>query len=193
MKSFKVFSNELDEAVRKKAPRLRPDPIKVQRDLDAKQVPHSERDIKHKKTRAKSKPVSRMTGDELRAKFGDPRKKRRVKEDNDQLDQLDELSRNTLGSYASKAHNRADMAARMSKSDDDAMGKIASKRSKGAQTAIKKLGQKSGQKATATRAANNIKKNISSVKNHMKRSQDDLDKGNKAYQAGQRAINKLRG
>jgi hypothetical protein len=53
---------------------------------------------------------------------------------------LDELSKDTLGSYASKAHKQGDMAARMSDGGQKKdMAAIANKRYQGVQTAIKKM------------------------------------------------------
>ncbi len=58
--------------------------------------------------------------------------------------ELDELSKDTLASYAIKAHRKGDMAARMSKSGGDKdMANYANKRFQGVQTAIKKLGEDS--------------------------------------------------
>lgn len=58
--------------------------------------------------------------------------------------ELDELSKDTLTSYAIKAHRKGDMAARMSKSGADKdMSNYANKRFQGVQTAIKKLGEES--------------------------------------------------
>lgn len=64
-----------------------------------------------------------------------------VRED---AEQIDELSKDTLASYAIKAHRKGDMAARMSKSGGDKdMANYANKRFQGVQTAIKKLGEDS--------------------------------------------------
>ena len=52
---------------------------------------------------------------------------------------INELSKDTVGSYALKAHRKGDMAARMSKNANDDMGKIARKRYGYTQLAIKKL------------------------------------------------------
>lgn len=60
----------------------------------------------------------------------------------EEAEQIDELSKETLTSYAIKAHRRGDMAARMSKSGADKdMANYANKRFQGVQTAIKKLGE----------------------------------------------------
>lgn len=62
----------------------------------------------------------------------------------EEVEGLDELSKDTLTSYAIKAHRKGDMAARMSKSGADKdMAKYANKRFQGVQTAIKKLGEES--------------------------------------------------
>ena len=58
------------------------------------------------------------------------------------IDQIDELSKNTLGSYAAKAHKKGDMAARMSNGGQKKdMAAYANKRYKGVQTAIKKMSE----------------------------------------------------
>lgn len=63
---------------------------------------------------------------------------------NEEVEQIDELSKDTLTSYAIKAHRKGDMAARMSKSGADKdMANYANKRFQGVQTAIKKLGEES--------------------------------------------------
>ena len=60
----------------------------------------------------------------------------------EESEQIDELSKDTLTSYAIKAHRKGDMAARMSKSGADKdMANYANKRFQGVQTAIKKLGE----------------------------------------------------
>lgn len=59
---------------------------------------------------------------------------------NEEVEELDELSKNTLGSYAAKAHKQGDMAARMSNGGQKKnMTAIANKRYQGVQTAIKKM------------------------------------------------------
>jgi len=63
-------------------------------------------------------------------------KKKKMKED---VEQIDELSKDTVGSYALKAHRRGDMATRMSKNANDDMGKIARKKYGYTQLAIRKL------------------------------------------------------
>jgi hypothetical protein len=61
----------------------------------------------------------------------------------EEVEQIDELSKDTLASYAIKAHRKGDMAARMSKSGADKdMANYANKRYQGVQTAIKKLAVK---------------------------------------------------
>lgn len=57
----------------------------------------------------------------------------------EEVEQIDELSKDTIGSYALKAHRRGDMASRMSKDANDDMGKIARKRYGYTQLAIRKL------------------------------------------------------
>lgn len=63
-------------------------------------------------------------------------KKKKMKED---VEQIDELSKDTVGSYALKAHRKGDMATRMSKDSNDDMGKIARKKYGYTQLAIRKL------------------------------------------------------
>lgn len=70
-----------------------------------------------------------------------------LKRANEEVEQIDELSKDTLVSYALKAHNRGDMAARMSKRGDGKgydkdMAHIANKRFNGVQSAIKKIAVK---------------------------------------------------
>jgi len=65
----------------------------------------------------------------------------------EEIEQIDELSKDTLVSYALKAHRRGDMAARMSKKGDGTgydkdTAHIANKRYDGVQTAIKKIATK---------------------------------------------------
>jgi hypothetical protein len=65
-----------------------------------------------------------------------------TKKMSEEAEQIDELSKDTLTSYAIKAHRKGDMAARMSKSGADKdMANYANKRFQGVQTAIKKLGE----------------------------------------------------
>lgn len=104
--------------------------------------------------------------------------------------QLDELSTNTLGRYAKKAHNRADIAARMVHKSGDEMDKIANKRTKGTIQAVRKLGKKSGDSNNATRTSNAIKTNISLAKN-WKSNNDVNDAANKNYDKAQKGISKL--
>ena len=54
-------------------------------------------------------------------------------------EQIDELSKDTLGSYALKAHRIGDLAKGMPKNANDDMGKIARRRYGGTQLAIRKL------------------------------------------------------
>jgi hypothetical protein len=65
----------------------------------------------------------------------------------EEVESIDELSKDTLVSYALKAHRRGDMAARMSKKGDGTgydkdTAHIANKRYDGVQTAIKKIATK---------------------------------------------------
>ena len=102
------------------------------------------------------------------------------------VDQLDELSKDTLGKYAKKALNYGDNAARMSHSDDDEMGKIASKRFTGVKKAVDKMA--GNRKADATRIKGNVDKARESARN---RYTDKSDQG-KAYYAAQKGIAKIR-
>lgn len=104
--------------------------------------------------------------------------------------QLDELSTNTLGRYALKAHNRADIAARMVNKSGDEMDKIANKRSKGTMTAVKKLAARSGSKSLGTRTINQIKTGIKNAKN-WKAHPDVNDAANKDYHGARKNIGKL--
>lgn len=98
---------------------------------------------------------------------------------------LDEVSKRTLGSYATKALNRADIAARMSHSDSDEMGKIAAKRTAGVKKAVDKLATK---KADATRIKTNVDKAREAARNRY----TDKDDQGKAYYAAQKGISKIR-
>ena len=61
----------------------------------------------------------------------------------EEVETLDELSKDTLISYAIKAHRKGDMAARMSKSGDDKdMANYANKRYQGVQNALKQIAVK---------------------------------------------------
>ena len=104
---------------------------------------------------------------------------------NEEVDQIDELSKSTLGSYATKALNRADIAARMSHSDSDEMGKIAAKRTAGVKKAVDKIAPK---KADATR----IKTNVDKAGVAAKHRYTDKDDQGKAYYAAQKGISKIR-
>lgn len=104
--------------------------------------------------------------------------------------ELDEISKSTLGRYASKALNRGDIANRMSKSDDDSMGKIANKRLSGVKKAVDKLADKTGKKALAT----SIKKDVDTAKasgNAFARGGGVDDQG-KSYNKATRNIGKMR-
>jgi predicted DNA-binding protein len=98
--------------------------------------------------------------------------------------ELDEVSKSTLGSYATKALRRGDIAARMSHSDSDEMGKIANKRLTGAKQAVDKLAPK----GAATRIKTSIDKAREAARN---RGTEKDDKG-KAYYAAQKGIAKVR-
>jgi hypothetical protein len=83
------------------------------------------------------------------AKAGDKADKAALKlsKANEEVESIDELSKDTLVSYALKAHRRGDMAARMSKKGDGTgydkdTAHIANKRYDGVQTAIKKIATK---------------------------------------------------
>ena len=105
-------------------------------------------------------------------------------------EQLDEISKSTLGRYATKALNRGDMANRMSKSDDDGMGKIAGKRLAGVKKAVDKLADKTGKKALAR----SIKKDVDTAKasgNAFARG-DGVDDQGKSYYKAVRNIGKMR-
>lgn len=101
MKTFKGFLSEAAPKLKHKV-----DPIKKQRERDERQVPASERDIKHKKTRVKKKPASRMTGAELRAKF--------MKKES--VEGLVELSSKTLSNYIKKATKDSEVQSKRSRS-----------------------------------------------------------------------------
>jgi hypothetical protein len=90
------------------------------------------------------------------------------KSTNEEVEQIDELSKDTLVSYALKAHRKGDMAARMSKSGADKdMADYANKRYQGVQTAIKKIAVKeNAEKAELEEgnADNKLKKNVYTAK-----------------------------
>jgi hypothetical protein len=103
---------------------------------------------------------------------------------------LDEVSKDTLGRYATKALNRGDIANRMSKSDDDSMGKIATKRLAGVKKAVDKLADKTGKKALAR----SIKKDVDTTKasgNAYARG-GGVDDHGKSYYKADRNIGKMR-
>lgn len=102
----------------------------------------------------------------------------------EEVEQIDEISKSTLGSYATKALHRGDIAARMSKSDTDDMGKIANKRLTGAKKAVDKIAPK----AAATRIKTNIDKAREAAKNRY----TDKDDEGKSYYAAQKGIAKVR-
>lgn len=102
----------------------------------------------------------------------------------EEVEQIDEISKSTLGSYATKALNRADIAARMSKSDSDEMGKIADKRTAGVKKAVDRL---AGKKTAAS-----IKSNIDKAREAARNRGTDKDDQGKAYYAAQKGISKVR-
>ena len=107
--------------------------------------------------------------------------------------ELDELSRATLGSYATKAMNRGDIAVRMSNSDDDGMGKIANKRFSGVKRAARKIATSAGAgRATATAVAKNVDAAKTAGQGASSLSNKDREDNGKAYYAAQRNITKLR-
>lgn len=107
--------------------------------------------------------------------------KKSVKED---LEQIDEISKSTLGSYATKALRRGDIAARMSHSDTDEMGKIATKRMTGVKKAVERIATK--------KAATAIKTNVDRAKEAARNRGTDKDDQGKAYYAAQKGISKVR-
>lgn len=102
----------------------------------------------------------------------------------EEVEQIDEISKSTLGSYATKALRRGDIAARMSHSDSDDMGKIANKRLTGVKKAVDKIAPK----AAATR----IKTNIDKARDAARNRYTDKDDQGKAYDAAQKGISKVR-
>ena len=102
----------------------------------------------------------------------------------EEVEQIDEISKSTLGSYATKAMNRADIAARMSRSDSDEMGKIANKRTTGVKKAVDRL---AGKKTAAS-----IKSNIDKAREAARNRGTDRDDEGKAYYAAQKGISKIR-
>ena len=102
----------------------------------------------------------------------------------EEVDQIDEISKSTLGSYATKALHRADIAARMSRSDSDEMGKIADKRTTGVKKAVDRL---AGKKTAAS-----IKSNIDKAREAARNRGTDRDDEGKAYYAAQKGISKIR-
>ena len=102
----------------------------------------------------------------------------------EEVEQIDEISKSTLGSYATKALRRGDIAARMSHTDSDDMGKIANKRLTGAKKAVEKIAPKA--------AATKIKTNIDKAREAAKNRYTDKDDQGKAYYAAQKGISKVR-
>lgn len=102
----------------------------------------------------------------------------------EEVEQIDEISKSTLGSYATKAMNHADIAARMSHSDSDEMGKIANKRTTGVKKAVDRL---AGKKTAAS-----IKSNIDKAREAARNRGTDKGDHGKAYYAAQKGISKIR-
>ena len=102
----------------------------------------------------------------------------------EEVDQIDEISKSTLGLYATKALHRGDIAARMSHSDSDEMGKIANKRTTGVKKAVDRL---AGKKTAAS-----IKSNIDKAREAARNRGTDRDDEGKAYYAAQKGISKIR-
>jgi hypothetical protein len=105
--------------------------------------------------------------------------------------EINELDR-VLGSYATKALNRGDIAVRMSNSPNDGMGKIANKRFTGVTRAAERMAKLAGDKATGTRIATNVKNAAAAGLGASSGSNKGTEDGGKAYYAAQRGINKLR-
>ena len=122
-----------------------------------------------------------------RGHFDHETKSGRLKEE---AEQLDELSPNTLGRYASKSLRLGDIANRMSKSDDDGMGKIAGKRLAGVKKAVDKLADKTGKKALATFIKKDINKTKASGDAYT--SGTGTDDHGKSYNKAMRNIGKMR-
>ena len=102
----------------------------------------------------------------------------------EEVEQIDEISKSTLGSYATKALRRGDIAARMSHSDSDEMGKIANKRLTGAKQAVDKLAPKG--------AATRIKTSIDKAREAARNRGTEKDDEGKAYYSAQKGIAKVR-
>lgn len=102
----------------------------------------------------------------------------------EEVEHIDEISKSTLGSYATKALHRGDIAARMSRSDSDEMGKIANKRTTGVKKAVDRL---AGKKTAAS-----IKSNIDKAREAARNRGTDRDDEGKAYYAAQKGISKIR-
>lgn len=79
-------------------------------------------------------------------------------------EQIDELSKDTLGSYALKAHRKGDLAKGMSKNANDDMGKIARRRYGGTQLAIRKLSGNAEVNATEELKGNQHKLDVAEPK-----------------------------
>lgn len=114
---------------------------------------------------------------------------------------INELSSHTLGSYAIKAHQRADTAARMSKSEygdkgtvDKNMDKLANKRADGAALAVTKLGRKtntSSAKADATTIAKLIKTGVNQAKDWKSPNKATNDAANWKYNTAHKGIGRV--
>jgi uncharacterized Zn finger protein (UPF0148 family) len=103
---------------------------------------------------------------------------------------LNELSKNTLGQYASKSLRRGEIANRMSKSDNDEMGKIANKRLSGVNTAVDKMAVKTGRKSIATSIKKDVKKTKASGDAYT--SGTGTDDHGKSYYKAMNNIGKMR-
>jgi hypothetical protein len=134
-----------------------------------------------------------VTGPDGRQTGHDHRLIKRTSRANNEETELDELRRSTLGSYATKAMSRGDIASRMSKSDDDTMGKIANKRFAGVKLAAKKIATSAGAgRATATAVGKNVDAAKAAGQGAYSGSNKDREDYGKSYNAAQRGINKLR-
>lgn len=102
----------------------------------------------------------------------------------EEVEQIDEISKKTLGSYATKALQRGDIAARMSHSDSDEMDKIASKRLGGVKKAVGKMAGK--------KTAERIRANIDKAREAARNRYTDKDDQGKSYYAAQKGISKIR-
>jgi hypothetical protein len=108
----------------------------------------------------------------------------------EEVEKIDEISKSTLGSYATKALRRGDIANRMSKSDDDEMGKIANKRLSGVKKAVDKLADKTGKKALATSIKKDVDKTKAAGDAYTRKT--GVDDHGKSYDKAARNIGKMR-